>query len=170
MNPVRFDTLTRSLTTARSRRGTLASLLGGTLGLLGLTDTVAKKKGKKKGKGKDNKNKKKKRKTPNPCPEGTQCGPCHFCLGGVCKPCTKAEGTACSDASFACEQAANQTHCNCYCGCGEDEGCRNGCRSEYMTRAIACQAQTPECSRQCGSEVISCYPFEIRPGICLCAK
>jgi hypothetical protein len=42
MDADRFDTLTRTLTEARSRRGTLASLLGGTLGLLGLADATAK--------------------------------------------------------------------------------------------------------------------------------
>lgn len=35
MDAERFDTLTRGLTRARSRRGALAALLGGTLGLLG---------------------------------------------------------------------------------------------------------------------------------------
>jgi hypothetical protein len=35
MDAERFDTLTRSLTAPRSRRGALAMLLGGTLGLLG---------------------------------------------------------------------------------------------------------------------------------------
>ena len=38
MDPARFDTLTRSLIDLRSRRGALAALLGGTLGLLGWSD------------------------------------------------------------------------------------------------------------------------------------
>jgi hypothetical protein len=46
MDPIRFDTLTRSLTAARSRRAALAALLGGSLALLGLADSTAKKKGK----------------------------------------------------------------------------------------------------------------------------
>jgi hypothetical protein len=60
MDADRFDTLTRSLTEARSRRGAVAALLGGTLGLLGLAETAAK--NKKKGKGKKGKGKKNKKK------------------------------------------------------------------------------------------------------------
>jgi hypothetical protein len=45
----RFDTITRAFTDVRSRRGALVELLGGTVGLLGLADTAAKKS---KGKGK----------------------------------------------------------------------------------------------------------------------
>src|SRR5687767_2533669 len=41
MDAGRFDTLTRAFTTARLRRGTLVSLLGGALGLVGLTETDA---------------------------------------------------------------------------------------------------------------------------------
>jgi hypothetical protein len=52
MDPHRFDTLTRSLTETRSRRGALAVVLGSSLGLLGLADAAAKNK-KKKGKDKD---------------------------------------------------------------------------------------------------------------------
>lgn len=49
MDADRFDALTHALTTARSRRGALATLLGGTLGLLGLIETAGNKgKGKKK--------------------------------------------------------------------------------------------------------------------------
>ena len=55
MESTRFDGLTRSLTEARSRRGALAAVLGSSLGLLGLADVVAKKKGK----GKKKKNGKK---------------------------------------------------------------------------------------------------------------
>jgi hypothetical protein len=52
MDPVRFDILTRALTTPSSRRAALATVLGGSLGLLGLAGTTAKnqKKGKKKNK------------------------------------------------------------------------------------------------------------------------
>jgi hypothetical protein len=42
MDADRFDSLTRALTEARSRRGALASLLDGTLALLGLADVTAK--------------------------------------------------------------------------------------------------------------------------------
>jgi uncharacterized protein YkwD len=54
MDDARADALTRALTPLRSRRGALASMLGGALGLLGLAETAAKKKkkGKKPKKGK----------------------------------------------------------------------------------------------------------------------
>jgi hypothetical protein len=39
MDSSHFDSLIRSLTAARSRRGTMAALLGGALGLLGLSQT-----------------------------------------------------------------------------------------------------------------------------------
>ena len=58
MDADRFDTVTRFLTRARSRRGALLSLFGGALGVLGLTEAD----GRKKGKGK----KKKKKKNPIP--------------------------------------------------------------------------------------------------------
>src|SRR5215218_5302102 len=42
MDPVRFDTLTKSFSTSRTRRGALGGLLAGTLSLLGLADAAAK--------------------------------------------------------------------------------------------------------------------------------
>lgn len=63
MDSTRFDALTRSLTDPRSRRRTLVSLLGGTLGLLGLTETIAKKRKPVHGEGKK---KKKKKNDPSP--------------------------------------------------------------------------------------------------------
>src|SRR5918993_4940418 len=65
----RFDRLTRSLTDARSRRGALGVLLGGTLGLLGLADTPARKK---------------------------SCPPCRKKKAGKCKG-KKRDGTACQN-------------------------------------------------------------------------
>ena len=44
MDADRFDTLTRSLLAGRSRRGAVATLLGGSVGLLGLDRIAAKKK------------------------------------------------------------------------------------------------------------------------------
>jgi hypothetical protein len=43
MDPVRFDTLTKTLSTPETRRGALGGLLAGTLSLLGLVDGAAKK-------------------------------------------------------------------------------------------------------------------------------
>jgi hypothetical protein len=42
MKPNRLDTLARAVHATRSRRGALTALLGGTLGLLGLAETAAK--------------------------------------------------------------------------------------------------------------------------------
>ena len=42
MDPCRFDSLSRELTRARSRRGVVAALVAGALGLQGLTETTAK--------------------------------------------------------------------------------------------------------------------------------
>lgn len=122
MDGSRFDTLTRSLGDPRSRRGALASLVGGTLGLLGLTETTAKKK---KGKG----NNKKRRRgrggqttAPAPaCAEGQttcggqcvlltsdpqHCGACgtvcpagNTCISGVCWACRPEPGS-CGDNAF----------------------------------------------------------------------
>jgi hypothetical protein len=44
MDAEQFDTLARSLTDRRSRRGTLAAVVGGVLGVAGLAETDAKKK------------------------------------------------------------------------------------------------------------------------------
>jgi hypothetical protein len=43
MDPVRFDTLTKTLSTPETRRGALGGLLAGTLSLLGRTAVAAKK-------------------------------------------------------------------------------------------------------------------------------
>ncbi|MGH8574413.1 MAG: hypothetical protein ACREX8_17820, partial [Gammaproteobacteria bacterium] len=107
MDDSRFDTLARSLSEARPRRGVVRVLgglaLAGLSSLLGLTGTDAKKKG--------NKNKKKKKKGPcgNGCSGGTlccgdrcvsvltdrnncgacgkQCGVTELCLNAQCAPC-----------------------------------------------------------------------------------
>jgi len=42
MDAKTFDTHARTPTETRSRRGAMAALLGGTIGLLGLTETAAK--------------------------------------------------------------------------------------------------------------------------------
>jgi hypothetical protein len=73
MDGARFDSLARSLTAARSRRAALAAVLSGSLGLLGRTETAAKK-----------------GKTQKPCP------PCRKRKQGKCKG-TQPEGTGCTD-------------------------------------------------------------------------
>jgi hypothetical protein len=69
MKPGQFDALARSLTDRRSRRGALAAVVGGALGVAGLAKTDAKKK--------------------KPCP------PCKKRKKGKCKK-TLPDGTSCS--------------------------------------------------------------------------
>jgi hypothetical protein len=78
MDDSRFDALTRGFTNARSRRGALSALLGGTLGLLGLAGTTAKK-SKSNGEG-----------MKKSCPS------CRKRKAGKCKG-KKADGTACEN-------------------------------------------------------------------------
>jgi hypothetical protein len=110
MDTIRFDRLVRILTDTRSRRGALAALFGGSLGLLGLADAASRK-----GKGKKAKGRKGKKQRPvaPTCTDGVQngrerdvdCGgPCArcanartctnqddcasaLCVSGVCKAC-----------------------------------------------------------------------------------
>jgi hypothetical protein len=103
MDASHFDRLARSLSASGSRRGTLAALLGGTLGLLGVAETTARK-GKRNGKGK----KKKKNDggqtgtqpppQPPPPPPGSPADPAPVCsdetkrCGGDCPRCGIAGG------------------------------------------------------------------------------
>jgi hypothetical protein len=73
-----FDALTRAFTNARSRRGALSALLGGTVGLLGLADTTARKH-------------RSHRTTKKSCP------PCQKRKHGKCKVNKHLNGTACQD-------------------------------------------------------------------------
>ncbi len=93
MDNSRFDTLTRSLTGVRSRRGALGALLGGTLGSLGVVTEARKKK------------KKKKKSTATVPPPPPPSGPAPTCSdavkngnetdvdcgGGTCPPCGTAK-------------------------------------------------------------------------------
>ena len=102
MDGTRFDSLTRILTDSRSRRGALASLLGGTLGLVGLTQTEARKK--------------------KPCP------PCKKRKHGKCKA-NLPNGSGCPGGT--CQNGACVTACTRNCAsktCGTD-GCGGSCGS-----------------------------------------
>ena len=81
MDADRFDTLTRSLTAAGSRRRALAAVLAGSLGVLGSTAS-AKKKKKKKGKNKD-RNTDCPQSKPNRCGDKC-CKPSEACIKGKC--------------------------------------------------------------------------------------
>jgi hypothetical protein len=86
-----FDALTRAFTGARSRRSALGTLLAGTLGLLDLAETSAKKacptcKKRKHGKCKPNK-----QLNDKPCPDGSD----GTCQSGVCVPPEKQQSPTC---------------------------------------------------------------------------
>jgi hypothetical protein len=128
MDGSQFDTLLRGLTTARSRRGAVLGLLGGTLGLLGFSDTEAKK------------HKKKKKKhgggSPPPSPpvspptsgcqphcQGKQCG--DDGCGSVCGGC--GTGQVCTSGTCCIPEPVGNT-CAGRCGtwtnnCGQSVPC-----------------------------------------------
>jgi hypothetical protein len=106
----RFDGWVRTLTTARSRRGALAGLLAGTLGLVGLSATEAKK------------HKKKKKKKGGPPPiactpacEGKACG--DDGCGGSCGACG---AVSCVAGACSCAGQPDST------GCGGGRQCSGG--------------------------------------------
>src|SRR5215218_10969864 len=115
MDDSRFDMLARSLIGARTRRGALSALLGGTLGSLGVMATEGKKKKKKK------KKKKARGGTPsggtpvctpqcagcggsNGCGGTCGCGTNQFCDAGTCRTCD----VVCNSDPIACGSALNQ--------------------------------------------------------------
>jgi len=131
MDADRFDTLARSLTAARSRRGALVAAFAGSLGLLSVVhpdDVTAKK----------------------ACPQ------CTKRKKGKCKP--KPDGAACPGGSCQRGRCAtcsdgvkNGTETDVDCGgscprCGSGRACtgRNDCRSAYCPdgTCAACTADT----------------------------
>jgi hypothetical protein len=100
----RFDTLTRTFLTVRSRRAALGTLFAGTLGLLDLAETSARK----------------------------RCGPCKRRSHGKCKP--KLNGTACSAGTCQDGQCLPSTEASpepsrtCPTGeCSRKSPCGDGC-------------------------------------------
>jgi hypothetical protein len=169
-----FDTLARSLTTTRSRRGALVTLLGGALGLLGLSDTAAKK-GKRNGKGK------KKNKGGNPtgkpppgdpsaspppwneCAalfEGAVCdgSACKACRSGACVVDASRERAACgNDGCLICVSGVCSTNPKNDIPCGVAEGrCYRGeCNAKPTCQggALMCPADEAGCcSGRCGGQ------------------
>ncbi len=137
MDETRFDALTKSLTTAGTRRGVLAAGVGGLASLLGLAETAA---GKKKRKGTKKKKKKKKNDDP-PCwvggygtgdePCGDTC--CNAALGHTCchggSRCCECCGGLCCDHGWRC--SCNGTQCippgyTCCLWQGNYYGCPEG--------------------------------------------
>jgi hypothetical protein len=196
MNGPAFDRVIRAVVIPGSRRGVLLALASAPLGLLSRRETVAKKHGKH---GKRTRKGECGRCKNGHCTtndeycrtsyggdaciacdakslscqwtSGNACGPCQVCQVGDCQGCTLEEQTACSDASFACTQVANQQHCDCYCACGDNVSCQHGCRSDYDARADICLHNTPGCFQPCGDGEVLCLPVPLqRPGICLCGR
>jgi hypothetical protein len=149
MDANRFDTLARSLTDRRSRRGALAAALAGGLGLASLAETDAKKKCPPCKKRKQGKCKKK-------LPDGTTC-PGGSCQGGSCVAATP---STCTDGT------KNGSETDIDCGgprcprCAINQTCadKRDCTTAYCANG-QCQACTTG-SSQCGAEP---------RGTCLCS-
>jgi hypothetical protein len=175
MDGSQFDTLLRQMTTTRSRRGALAGLLAGSLGILGLTETDAKRH-----------KKKPKKKKPSPpaspppsppaatCSDGIQNGSETGvdCGGGTCPRCPTGQGCA---GRGDCASAV--------CTAGTCGTCTPG---EFCTATQACfcvgpnnGVPSPVCvtggagSRPGGCEVCPpgtiCAVFPINPGEVTCS-
>jgi hypothetical protein len=137
MDAGRFDTLARSLTAARSRRGALAAALAGLLGMRGLDLAEARKK-----KGCPPCKRRKQGKCKKKKPDGTACpgGTCH---GGRC--------TTCSDGIKNGSETGVDCGGNCP-RCATGQGCtsRNDCASALCSGGTC---QTCEvASDDCGSD------------------
>jgi hypothetical protein len=164
LDPRRFDTLARSLHELRSRRGALVALMSGTLGLLGLAETTAKKK---KGKGKGKKKGGKKGGNPSPpssppphactpdCSAGRNCGD-NGC-GGSCGSCSGTlscggGGTAgvCGTGCLSNCQNANGTPRNC-----GDDGCGNSC-GPCTGENYACEPSVGFCGCRIHNDITPC--------------
>ena len=155
MDSARFDSLTRSLTAHTTRRGALAALLGGTLGLLGLTEAPAKK-------GKHHRKKKPPQSPPAPtCSDGIQngnetgvdCGgSCPRCANGMSclsrNDCTSAlcSGRVCGSCAnrFDCGTGANGEGCFCSSPVGGGPTvCHEGAAAKLgVTNCDECPADT----------------------------
>ena len=158
MDAEHFDTLARALIDGRSRRGALASLVGGTLGLLGLTGTESKKK----------KKKKQRRPTtqvpispppPPPCANGIKDGSeTDVDCGGACPRC--ADGRNCAttrDCASGYCNGGTCIACNTGSGCGFDGSAECFCQQPTGGGAKFC-ANTIPVSR--GSSC-TCAPDQI---------
>jgi hypothetical protein len=148
MDAGRFDSLARSLTAARSRRGTLVAALGGAVGLLGLVhpqEAAARKKKKK------------------PCP------PCRKRKKGKCKP--QPAGTPCTAfAGGACQNGAcvNLQGDEANCGalgatCAPTHVCQAGacfpvstCPGNATARCLGSGAFTASCNAPGAPDLCVC--------------
>ena len=170
MDADRFDTLSRSLTEFRSRRTTLASLLGGALGLVGLAGAEAKKKCQPCKKRKNGKCKGKK-------PDGTAC-PGGACLGGSCVAAAATGGNGCPDGQRPCGTA-----CILAGQCCTDTDCPTGatCCGRLCVETTSdprhCGNCTTTCSagttcsggRCCTARADDCTPADVCCGTDVCS-
>jgi len=168
MDPNRFDSLTRSLSTLGSRRRALAATLGSVVGTLGVTRTAAKKKKKSCLPCK----KRKKGKCKGSLPDGTACagGQCQggSCVAAVIQP--PPGPPTCSDG------IKNGSETGVDCGgptcprCPNGQGCvsRDDCQSAMCNLQInICQACMT--SGDCGEDAngnCHCYPTVQGPRVC----
>ena len=171
MDAERFDSLARVLHDARSRRGALAVLLGGTLGLLGRAETVAKKKRKRKNKGRKPK--------PNAfgCFNvGATCKTEEQCCSGICegkkgKRACRAHNTDGCTAQFdGCQTLVSACHGSGFCFrttgnasfCGGPGGTCMDCAKDVDCEPTHGPGATcvvcVGCSGENGSEGTGCYP------------
>jgi hypothetical protein len=136
MDPRRFDTLSRELTRARSRRGALTALLGSALGLLSLTETEAK-----------NKRRRKKHKTKQPIP-----------VSPPSPPPSPPPPPSCPSGQHNCQgQCIPTGQCCLDADCGAGKGCFSG---RCLTKQGACTTGEDFCAGTpttgCGNDSDSC--------------
>ena len=130
MDATRFDRLTRSLTAAHSRRHAVVSLLGGTFGLLSLSDVDARKR-KKKGKNGNGKRKNKE----DTCPAERVCADSCCEAGETCQ-----NGTTCCPPERVCAEGC----------CAAGQVCQNGTTCCTEDVAAFCQSQGASCGTRFG--------------------
>jgi hypothetical protein len=160
MDGFAFDRLTRALTANRTRRGALAALLGGSLGLLGLTDTPAKR-------GKGHRKKKQKQRQQQALPPAPTCsdgikngsesdvdcgGSCPRCANGrTCLSRNDCASGLCSGGT--CGSCANRFDCgtgaggkDCFCSTPVGGGptvCHEGAAAKLgVSNCDECPADT----------------------------
>jgi hypothetical protein len=152
MDAERFDSLSRTLTDARSRRGALAALLGSPLGLFGFAETAAKKKRKKK----------KKKKSPVRCtPQcaGKVCGDdgCGATCGVAC-----GGGQVCQDGRCVCANGGVPCLSRCCAPgqvCLDNASCATVCMGETCPAGCSCSFASVEGPQHCGALVSDCGQF-----------
>jgi hypothetical protein len=172
MHASRFDTLSRSLTAARSRRGALVSVFAGSLTVLSAREGWAKK-----GKGKKGKKAKKKGTvatspppTGNPCAgqlDDTPCNGLGKCLASACNPRPSCNNDSCGPPSNTGDTGC----CGEYClGTGPSQPgfCRRGEVGHQCYNNVDC-IQSNCTGYRCGKGAlgVTCTaPDQCRSGVC----